>query len=54
MLGGRRPLYVFVGSGLGAEIWTEHDGDYGQFFDPYFHLEVIPALNLAIGRSDEA
>jgi len=36
-----------------GRIRAEHDGDFGQFFDPYYQLEVIPALNLAIGR-DEA
>ncbi|KZV71782.1 hypothetical protein PENSPDRAFT_391988 [Peniophora sp. CONT] len=40
-------------NGSYSQVWTEHDGDFGQFFDPYYQLEVIPALNLAIGR-DEA
>ena len=37
-----------------SQVWVEHDGDFGQFFDPYYQLEVIPALNLAIGLPDEA
>ncbi|VDC00636.1 unnamed protein product [Peniophora sp. CBMAI 1063] len=35
-----------------SQVWVEHDGDFGQFFDPYYQLEVIPALNLAIGLND--